>query len=1687
MQDSIILITEAKMKDTYLLKSLKVLISVLLIFVLLYPNPHSAYADTTLYNVQSNIANNTDYTVVHKINDKDAGYGASNLHFYLNSYVYSAESQPLNNSGYNTYLTLIGDQYTDGVTHSDSVTKSVTYFLSSKAELSWGRQEYDLDIKNYPLPDGVTTLDKVEVRFKSSYYAFSSTKSSNRLVITAMPAPDTEKPSTPIIYRNNNGTWTNQDVTTTLGGSTDNVGIKGYWYRINSASTSDWKLYKQPLVFNTEGESKLDAWVYDTSNNYSANYRIAYIRIDKTPPSAPIINKVDENYQNTESVSLTITDGQDNLAGVDHTEYHFSGATKSEWQTGNTAIVTNEGSTVVHARTIDAAGNISSESVQTIRIDRTEPTLSVTEQKIDATTVRLTATANDLSSGIQKIILPDGSVSSSNVAVYEAKTNGKYVFSAIDHVGLSSSITKTLTNLDGDPPVITATYDKKNAQTVTIYVSASDNNTGIKNITLPDSTVIDAEEATYQVTENGTYDFQATDYAGNIASYIVVISNIDYDKPVLIVDYKEKPTSSLTFNINASDNGSDIAFITLPDGTKVTSDHAEYTVSANGIYTFSVTDQANNITEKVINITTIDTIKPDIQIDYDHSYQQNIKVDIKAIDKESGIEYIILPDGIVVNKEETQFTISVNGTYIFKAMDRAGNLTTKIITIKNIDNIAPTIQLSSNGSTWSSDIKQIDISYNDSESGLDMNKLYYKVTDSEITPTSWDVAENTIQTLLISKEGEWYIHSKATDLSGNTKEIHSQKFQYQKQPEIPLLEIKSIASNQLKLDWKNSNNLVNPQGYSYVVRNITTGKTFKFSYPIHSFIDDQLSGGTNYEYTIQSQNHVGTSEPSKVYSAYTLPNEPLSASITKSGQDYDTALISIEPVKSATSYQITAQNMSTRAIDGQRTVTGNVYQSIYGLLPYTPYDISIIAMNNSGSSKPYHLSYISLPDKVNGFNSLQMMENAILLSWNTVSQATYNWSSVTQNTYYTLERANTNIYLGEATSYKDQYLLSGTPYNYAIAAGNKTGFGHYSYLNEIWTLPSIVARLEQIDADVDTVTLSWQASRGALGYQLDIDNLGTFDLKGNISQYKVTGLEAGHTYRAVLTPYNKSGYGMAKEIIITTLPEQIKQESIEVKDVQETTATFVIHEVKGANVYRININNNSYMVSDGEITVTGLKGATYYNYTIAAGNSSGYGQDQKGDLLTIPPMVNLNQISKLTDHSLELNWNAIPTINYYSIYDQHKVKLKDININKYEVTSLLAGETYSFYVNASNQTGTGLATKFTYRTLPEFLSDDKAIVNVERVAENNVSLSWTKVKGADGYRLFNNHNELLYEGASENVIINDLSPATSYSEWFVVPYNTSGITRSLVVPNFVTLPSGKFTISDGGTTKTSATLHIDNSLDNEIIVILLNGKEIYRGNDSSFTENGLKPSTVYLFTAYSENSNGDRSVPIIILLKTKKEAEQSDKINTKELNLEDTTSNGIDSSIDNTTQFEDIEDSFSRDEIASLHKMGLIKGTALTKYEPNRAITRAEFMAMIVRAKHNSSNIPLNKYPDKNNLTFNDTNQEAWYIPELVEAMKYVYVKGYNDSTFAPEDIINREQASKMIVNAEIGDIIDEVNTKLLPFNDAIHISKWATGSIQKGWNDGLLLGYPDHSFKPKKYLTRAEAAILIYRMVVEK
>ena len=123
---------------------------------------------------------------------------------------------------------------------------------------------------------------------------------------------------------------------------------------------------------------------------------------------------------------------------------------------------------------------------------------------------------------------------------------------------------------------------------------------------------------------------------------------------------------------------------------------------------------------------------------------------------------------------------------------------------------------------------------------------------------------------------------------------------------------------------------------------------------------------------------------------------------------------------------------------------------------------------------------------------------------------------------------------------------------------------------------------------------------------------------------------------------------------------------------------------------------------------------------------------------------------------------------------------------------------------------------------------------------------------------------------------------------------------------------------------------------------------------------------------------------------------------------------------DRPVTFEDVpEDAFYAEPVRVLASLGMINGTSPTTYEPDRPITRAEFVAIAMRFS--------NGEVTGENI-FSDVPEDAWYRDYVVGAVGYGWILGFQgeDATFGPEQQITRSQATT-VANRMLGRVADGV------------------------------------------------------------
>ncbi|MDY4172835.1 MAG: InlB B-repeat-containing protein [Evtepia sp.] len=117
-----------------------------------------------------------------------------------------------------------------------------------------------------------------------------------------------------------------------------------------------------------------------------------------------------------------------------------------------------------------------------------------------------------------------------------------------------------------------------------------------------------------------------------------------------------------------------------------------------------------------------------------------------------------------------------------------------------------------------------------------------------------------------------------------------------------------------------------------------------------------------------------------------------------------------------------------------------------------------------------------------------------------------------------------------------------------------------------------------------------------------------------------------------------------------------------------------------------------------------------------------------------------------------------------------------------------------------------------------------------------------------------------------------------------------------------------------------------------------------------------------------------------------------------------------------TVQFEDVpENAWYAQAVNTLASMGMINGVGSDRYEPERAITRAEFSAIATR---------FGKKTTAAKTTFVDVPESHWAYQYINVVASYGWVSGYGGNLFGPDDLITRAQAATM-TNRMLGRLCD--------------------------------------------------------------
>lgn len=184
--------------------------------------------------------------------------------------------------------------------------------------------------------------------------------------------------------------------------------------------------------------------------------------------------------------------------------------------------------------------------------------------------------------------------------------------------------------------------------------------------------------------------------------------------------------------------------------------------------------------------------------------------------------------------------------------------------------------------------------------------------------------------------------------------------------------------------------------------------------------------------------------------------------------------------------------------------------------------------------------------------------------------------------------------------------------------------------------------------------------------------------------------------------------------------------------------------------------------------------------------------------------------------------------------------------------------------------------------------------------------------------------------------------------------------------------------------------------------------------------------------------------------------------------------------VENKRSFADLNGHWARDSVERMAARMIADGTAPEEFQPDKALTRAELAAFLVRA--------LGLAPSAGGRieAFADVSGSDWFAGAVQAAVAARLVDGYGDGSFRPDQAVSRQELAVMTHRAAefAGTGAAQAQPSSAPYGDEAEIAAWAKPAVDALTRQGLLNGMEDGSFAPGGEATRAESLMLLARLL---
>lgn len=561
-----------------------------------------------------------------------------------------------------------------------------------------------------------------------------------------------------------------------------------------------------------------------------------------------------------------------------------------------------------------------------------------------------------------------------------------------------------------------------------------------------------------------------------------------------------------------------------------------------------------------------------------------------------------------------------------------------------------------------------------------------------------------------------------------------------------------------------------------------SGKSFK-TYAssagegIRSCTDTSVTPGNTYEYTVTGNYYDKNGKA--VYLKYNKTGKSINVEtdapklLSATSADYDTINVKWQEVKGATGYKVYRKKAGEKDFTALGVVKGTTYKdnsAQVGQEYYYTVRAYVGETSNLGSFDKNGIKGVALPKKPTLKTAESVDFNAIKVTWKKVDGA---------SGYYVYRKADGEKYfkqIAEVNGNKtftstDLSATTGVKYQYTVRAyRNRNGKPYAGLYDSKGVTATACTKAPTIKSGVSTVSdklkLTWSKVNGATGYnvyrKLENDKsyklIKTINGNGNV-EFTDSGLKCGVKYYYRVNGFrtvdskNYEGLG-SKDYLGLTTPAQPALKSA--KSLGYNTISIEWTKVEGATGYDIyrkttgtyskigTVDKQSTVTFKDEKAVTGVR----YQYTVRAFyNKNGIKKVSTYENYihgtAYPSNPNLTSVTSVEYNAIELKWDKVDGANGYKIYrklpsDKNYKELITLygQTDKYTDQTVTCGTTYQYiiksfrYENGKTYTS-GNSSAVSCKAVPPVVK-----VKVASTGYNSLNVSWEKVNGATGYRIY---------------------------------------------------------------------------------------------------------------------------------------------------------------------------------------------------------------------------------------------------------------------------------------------------------------------------------------------------------------